>query len=62
MNRVKIYGQPRRDALRVLVPNWYKIFPPDHTDLAEMHQPTGLIDKTTTAQSCSGDQIVEYHN
>ena len=39
MNHVLIFeGQPRRFALWDLVPNWYKIFPPDNIDLAEMKE------------------------
>ena len=30
-------GQPNQSALWELVPNWYKIFRPDHTDQAEIN-------------------------
>jgi len=48
MNHVLIFeGQPRRFALWDLVPNWYKIFPPDNIDLAEMKEQTGLSIETS---------------
>jgi len=47
MNDSKIYkGQPRRLVLGELVPNqykssnWYKSFPPDHSDQAEINKST----------------------
>jgi len=61
MNHAKIFkGQPRRDALSELVPDWYRKFLPDHIDLAEMNQPTGLSNKTITAWSYAEDQILEH--
>jgi len=50
MNHVKINkGQPRRFALWVLVQDWYKTFPPDHIDQAEINNSTMLRNKTSTA-------------
>jgi len=50
MNHVKIFkGQPRRFALWELVPNWYKIFPPDYFGQMEINNSTILKNKTSTA-------------
>jgi len=60
MNHVKMFKvQPRRFALWVLVPHWYKTFSPDHIDLAVMQTPIELSNKTSIAQSCAQDQILD---
>ena len=61
MNHVKLLkGQPRRFALWELVPNSYQSFPPVHFGQAEMNESTMLSNKTSTAESCAEDQILEY--
>jgi len=61
MNHAKILkGQPCQDALSKLVPDWYETFPPDHTDLVEIYQPTGMSNKTSIAIWCAEDQILEH--
>ena len=50
MNHVKIFqGRPRRFALWVLVPHWYKSIPPDHFGQAGMNAATMLSNTTSTA-------------
>ena len=38
-------GPPRRFAFWMLLPNWYKTFPPDHIDQVEINGPT-MLNKT----------------
>jgi len=61
MHHANIFkGQPCRFASVKLVPNWYKMLPPDHLCQAEMKDSTVLGNKTNTAQSCVEDQILEH--
>jgi len=60
MNHVKVFkGQLRWDVLWELVPNWFETFPPNHFGRVEMIQPTRMSYKTSTAESCAEDQILE---
>jgi len=50
INHVKIFkGQPRRFALCQLVPYWFKKFPPDDIDQAEIYNSIMLRNKSSTA-------------
>jgi len=50
MHDAKMFkGKPRRFALCELVPNWYKIFPPDHFGQAEMNDSTMLSNQINAA-------------
>jgi len=60
MNHVKMFkGWPPRDAPSKLVQPWYKSFPTDQRGQLEMKKPTRLSNKTSTAWSCTEDQILE---
>jgi len=50
IDHAKIFmGWSPRYAPLELVPQWYKIFPPDHFRQAEMKKPTRCINQTSTA-------------
>jgi len=56
MNHVQMLkGQPHRFALWELLPDWYKIFPPDHFGQAKMNDSTMLSNKTSNAWFCAGN-------
>ena len=60
INHVKqIKGQPRQFSLSELVQACYKTFLPDHFGQVEINDSTMLSNKTSTAESCAEDQILE---
>ena len=60
MNHVKTFkGWPLRDAPSELVQLWYKTFSTDHDGQVEMKNLTRLSNKTSTAWSCTEDQILK---
>jgi len=44
----------------VLEPSWYNTLPPEHIGLVKMNDSTMLSNKTSTAQSCADDQILDH--
>jgi len=58
----KFKGRPRRNAFSKPVHRQYKSFPPDRFCQVEMKNPTRLSNKTSNAQSCAEDQILENEN
>ena len=59
--RAQIFkGQPSRGAFWELAPYWYRTFSPDHIDLVEMKQPTGMSNKSSTESSCAKHLILHH--
>jgi len=59
--RAQIFkGQPNPGAFWGLAPYWYRTFSPDHIDLVEMKQPTGMSNKSSTESSCAKHLILHH--